>query len=83
MLEGVETTKKKGMLNICNQMTACLSSAAKLAWSQRSEKKCTPRDRGRKLEHRAVHSGCFCPLFSSFSIQNLHLMSAVLARWKI
>ena len=33
-------------------MTACLNGAAKLARRQRGEKKCSPRERGRKLEHR-------------------------------
>ena len=34
--------------------TACFSGAAKLARRQREEKKCSPRERGRKLEHRAA-----------------------------
>ena len=34
--------------------TACLSGAAKLARRQRGEKKYSPRERGRKLEHRAM-----------------------------
>ena len=53
-------------------ITACLSGAAKLARRQRGDKKCDPRERGRKLEHcaaRSQRSGCFCSLFSSFSIQ--------------
>ena len=37
-------------------ITACLSSAAKLARRQRGEKKCSPRESGRKLEHRAAWS---------------------------
>ena len=60
---------------------------------------CGPRERGRKLEHRASvvenwstaprgparreRGGCFCTNFSSFSIQYLRVLSAVLARWKI
>ena len=36
--------------------TACLSGAAKLARRQRGEKKFGPRQRGRKLEHRAARS---------------------------
>ena len=34
----------------------CLSGAAKLARRQRGEKNCDPRERGRKLEHRAARS---------------------------
>ena len=34
--------------------TACLSGAAKLGQRQRGEKKCGPRKRGQKLEHRAA-----------------------------
>ena len=52
---------------------------------QRGEKKCDPRQRGRKLEHRAARfqrGGCFCSPFSSFSTQYLRLLSAGLARWK-
>ena len=37
-------------------ITACLSGAAKLARRQRGEKICSPRQRGRKLEHRAARS---------------------------
>ena len=34
--------------------TACLSGAAKLARRQRGQKNCGPRERGRKLDHRAA-----------------------------
>ena len=36
--------------------TACLSGAAKLVRRKCGEKKCAPRERGRKLEHRATQS---------------------------
>ena len=42
--------------------TACHSGAAKLARRQRGEKKCDPREHGRKLEHRWL----FCSLFLFF-----------------
>ena len=35
---------------------ACLSGAAILAWRQRGQKKCGPRQRGRKFERRAARS---------------------------
>ena len=36
--------------------TVFLSGAAKLARRQRVEKKCSPRQRGRKLDHRAARA---------------------------
>ena len=59
-------------------LTACLSGAAKLARSQRGDKKCGPRECGRKLEHRVdrsqrdegavVDSAHFFLLFSFYRI---------------
>ena len=50
-------------------ITACLSGAAKLARTQRGEKKCCPRERGRKLEHRAGPSAALARwlILSTFS----------------
>ena len=39
-----------------HRFTACLSDVAKLARRQRGEKKCSPRECGRILEHRAAQS---------------------------
>ena len=69
--------------------TAYLSDAAKLARRQRGEEKRCPRQRARKLEHcaavpaRMKRGGSFCTNFSSFPIQFLCPLGAVLARWII
>ena len=41
---------------VWESVTACLSGAAKLGRRQRGEKKCSLRERGRKLEHCAARS---------------------------
>ena len=49
----IDFEAKKKSKSECAYNTACLSGAAKLARRQRGEKKCGPRERGRKLNHRA------------------------------
>ena len=66
----------KGNYFINHPKTACLSSTAILERRQRGEKKCGPRQRGRKFDHCAAwreYGDCFCSLFSSFYIQHLRL----------
>ena len=75
------------LCTFCTQGEYCLPqwpSENRAKTAQRE--KCGPRERGRKFKHRAERSQCgrgFCSLFSSFSIQFLSLLSAVLERWKI
>ena len=59
------------------------TGAAKLARRQRSEKKCGPRERGRKLKHRATRrerGGCFAHLFLLFYTTLIRLLNEILVR---